>query len=466
MELSRDQKDALELFIEWRKGNYNPNKDDIFVLAGAAGTGKSFILKQMTDTAGLTNTITCTFTGKASLVLNQRGTPAITIHKLIYNLIEDEKTGIVSFEKKVKLDVDYDLIIIDEVSMVAEQIKKDLLSFKIPILACGDDAQLQPVDGTNNGLLEHPDAELTTVHRQALNNPIIALATMIREQQITKQITDCQLKDPSGRVRVWVGKLRNLPTDEYHKILTNSKQILVATNKQRNAVNDLCRQINGVDIERNIFPLKGEKIICRKNSWSTTLSNAEIQNKLIFKNSLFDGIDVVTKKTDYNFFEGSGVNDIKDLKFFGLPLINGMIGNALNDVAIKHDSDAIRFMKAFDKKKATKKRQHTALLDFKPDFATDLEYFEGLPLDIDYFLTGQYLKERDDRYFQETATDEFYGQFCFQFGYAITVHSSQGSQFPNVTIMDPVYNPAGDDYYKWLYTAVTRAEKTVLILKT
>lgn len=53
----------------------------------------------------------------------------------------------------------------------------------------------------------------------------------------------------------------------------------------------------------------------------------------------------------------------------------------------------------------------------------------------------------------------------FDFGYAITTHKSQGSEWDNVIVLDDCFYNDDDNYYRWLYTSVTRARKKVLLVK-
>jgi exodeoxyribonuclease V len=73
------------------------------------------------------------------------------------------------------------LIIVDECSMVDEDLGRDLLSFGKPVLVLGDPAQLPPVRGGGFFTNHHPDVMLTEVHRQALDSPIIQLSMRVRE---------------------------------------------------------------------------------------------------------------------------------------------------------------------------------------------------------------------------------------------------------------------------------------------
>ena len=61
-------------------------------------------------------------------------------------------------------------------------------------------------------------------------------------------------------------------------------------------------------------------------------------------------------------------------------------------------------------------------------------------------------------YFEKKEAEEF------DFGYAITVHKSQGSQWENVLLYDESYC-FRDKRYKWLYTGLTRAANRVTVLQ-
>jgi len=73
------------------------------------------------------------------------------------------------------------LIILDECSMVSIKLAADIESFGVPILVLGDPAQLPPIEGGGYYTDATPDYMLDEIHRFALDNPITALATRIRE---------------------------------------------------------------------------------------------------------------------------------------------------------------------------------------------------------------------------------------------------------------------------------------------
>ena len=73
------------------------------------------------------------------------------------------------------------LIVLDEVSMVGEEMARDLMSFGKPILVLGDPGQLPPIKGEGAFTSDAPDVMLTEIHRQADESAIIRLATMARQ---------------------------------------------------------------------------------------------------------------------------------------------------------------------------------------------------------------------------------------------------------------------------------------------
>ena len=75
------------------------------------------------------------------------------------------------------------LIVLDEVSMVGEEMARDLMSFGKPILVLGDPGQLPPIKGEGAFTKDAPDIMLTEIHRQAAESAIIRLATMARHGQ-------------------------------------------------------------------------------------------------------------------------------------------------------------------------------------------------------------------------------------------------------------------------------------------
>ena len=148
MDFSPQQDDALKAVARWLKDG----RPQIFRLFGYAGTGKTTLARYFAEHVD-GQVQFAAFTGKAAQVLRSKGaTNARTIHSLIYRprgeeAVADEATGKTSMSPTFALNrqspvARAKLIIVDECSMVDEQLGRDLLSFGTPILVLGDPAQL------------------------------------------------------------------------------------------------------------------------------------------------------------------------------------------------------------------------------------------------------------------------------------------------------------------------------------
>ena len=229
--LNPQQIEAKDKILNWWK--YQKEEKQYFVLSGYAGTGKTFLAKHIVSNYLNIPEEKIAFvapTGKAALVLIQRGAySASTIHSLIYNRVEKEykneingklvKTKRMEFVKKPSIPK-YEIIILDEVSMVEEDIFKDLLSYGIPMICLGDPCQLPPIT-KDNGALSKPDFTLTQIVRQSEGNSIIKIATMARNKE----------KIPTGNYgNVLVLNKNSISEEQMRKILLGADQIL-ARNK-------------------------------------------------------------------------------------------------------------------------------------------------------------------------------------------------------------------------------------------
>jgi exodeoxyribonuclease-5 len=187
MEFSPQQDAALKAVAGWLK----TGKPQIFRLFGYAGTGKTTLARHFAEHVD-GQVQFAAFTGKAAQVLRSKGaTNARTIHSLIYRprgeeAVSDETTGKTSMSPTFSLNrqspiARAKLVVVDECSMVDEQLGRDLLTFGTPILVLGDPAQLPPISGGGFFTEHEPDILLTEIHRQARDNPIIRLALDVRE---------------------------------------------------------------------------------------------------------------------------------------------------------------------------------------------------------------------------------------------------------------------------------------------
>lgn len=267
--LSPDQSAVLQDLSAWLKTKPTP----FITVGGYAGTGKTtliavlrLLIKELFPTQKVA--FAC-FTGKASQVLKQKLTSqrAIlngdfcgTIHSLMYTAETDEDGQIVRWKRNPELP--YDLIIIDEASMVTMDIWSDLQAYHLPIIAVGDHGQLPPID-SNFNLMDAPQLKLEKIHRQAEGNAIIEIATLART---TGEIP---FKKYSNDV-IKADRAEYDTMDLFEQWLTSYRNdclVLCARNKTRVKLNQHIRQVRGFE---EPTPQPGETLICLKNNYETS----------------------------------------------------------------------------------------------------------------------------------------------------------------------------------------------------
>ena len=141
--LSDLQNKAMKLIRDWYT-TFNVKRKPYYVLAGIAGSGKTSIVNYLLEEMNIENAVTVAYTGMAASVLMRKGNKnSSTFHRLVYNtkVIEDEETKkkkfITELKSKEELEM-IDLIIVDEYSMLPDNLIDDVLSFEKPVLFLGD----------------------------------------------------------------------------------------------------------------------------------------------------------------------------------------------------------------------------------------------------------------------------------------------------------------------------------------
>jgi exodeoxyribonuclease-5 len=274
MSWSPQQDVAIRKVGKWIRDRSAPQ---VFRLFGFAGTGKTTLAKQLAaDVKGLV--LYACFTGKAALVLRKKGCDgASTIHGLIYKAEQDEVTGEVTF--RINMDsalAGCSLLVVDEVSMVNEELALDLLSFGIKILVLGDPFQLPPVKGEGFFINATPDVMLTEVHRQAADNPIIRMSMDIREGR-GLSVGDYGDSWVLNRGQIEKGRMR--------EIIMDADQVLCGLNKTRHTFNHRIRELKRhVGSPMPWYPVAGDKLVCLRNNRDMGLLNGglwEIDSALV-----------------------------------------------------------------------------------------------------------------------------------------------------------------------------------------
>ena len=138
-------------------------------------------------------------------------------------------------------------------------------------------------------------------------------------------------------------------------------------------------------------------------------------------------------------------NDWECINLTGDALVNGLSGNITN---LKYNNDN-PFM---DK---------TPIIDFKPDIE-DSDTFKGLEVDYKMFTEHIPTVSRENFRF----IPKFYHPKQFDYGYAITCHKAQGSEYNKVIVLEEyMRSETKEGHQRWLYTAATRAAKKLIIVR-
>lgn len=376
MHWSPQQVTGLDMAAAWLKACRSEIKAGmrlsrpIFRLFGYAGTGKTTLAKHLAG--DLRGVCYAAFTGKAALMMERNGCAgASTIHGLIYQVAE-RADGSVEFvwdaESAAK---NADLLVIDECSMVDEEIARDLMRYGRPILVLGDPAQLPPVNGAGYFTDAQPDVMLTEIHRQAKDNPIIQLATA------TRLGNRLALGEYGASRVIERGVLKG------REVLA-ADQVLVGKNDTRRTYNARMRLMAGFTEK---LPEPGDRLVCLRNDKPTGIFNG--------------GLFRVVERLEL---------DRKQSRDFIKLLLHGEDFPRRNGVEVKiHKS---------------------------------------------FFLGG----------YEDLDWRDLKGSQQFDYGYALTCHKSQGSQWPSVI----VYDESGtfrDEWARWLYTAITRAQEKVTVVQ-
>ena len=246
MELTKKQEEGLKIAVARHK-----SREKYTVISGYAGTGKSTLVRFIIDALDVDEdkVAYATYTGKAAEVLRKKGNPnAMTLHRLLYDSIPRQGGGFIRIPKK---QLDYSIVVVDEVSMVPKTMVDMLLAHRIYILFVGDPFQLPQIDKKEtHTLLDKPHIFLDQVMRQAAESEIIQLTMKIRNGE--------DIPFMHGK-EVIVAPKAELVTGH----LTWADIIICATNKTRHNMNRQKRELLGYS---GVLQT-GERIIVKRNYW-------------------------------------------------------------------------------------------------------------------------------------------------------------------------------------------------------
>ena len=415
MLLSKDQIEAKNTILDWI---HSSRRATYITMGGYAGTGKSSLIAEVRKSLPPRWKVAfCAYTGKASGVMKDKliSANAInnndyvgTIHSLCYRPREDPDTKLIVFERVPYIG--YDLIVVDEASMVNKELFNDLRSYGIPMLFVGDHGQLPPISTDDFNLMSNPLIRLEEVHRFGNNNALLDLSVMARNgDSIPFKVFDdkvAKVKESDPLVNDFI---------QNHLGDFSDGVCLCGTNNTRVDVNQLIRLNLGVieDIDDKI-PRIGDRVVCLKNNKNLV---EPIYNGMLGRLESIGTVD----KFDEAYMVRVNVDD-------GFTH-DGMVAKQ-HFGEMKYSADGKEFV--------TMKE----LMNLK----TNLTVMERKRLRGKLGKRKIYLD-------------------AFDFGYCLTVHKAQGSEWGNVLLFEETSGYWDSDYRnKWLYTAVTRSSDRLLII--
>ena len=451
-----DQRDALRALCEYLE---EPSPYALFLLTGYAGTGKTFLLRTITDLAlqsGLRVELMAS-TGRAAKVLSaSTGRPASTVHRTIYRASTQMQEEGGSFQLGRVSATTPTLFIVDEASMIAGDtgevspfgsgnLLDDLLSYvwsaeDAKLIFVGDTAQLPPVgtslsDALNAEVLTSRyglhvyGMELCEVVRQKRGG-ILHNATQLRE--LLDEYTD---EDPEALLPIHLeteglrgifpvepGTFIETLDDAYRKYGEEECLVICPSNKLALECNHAIR--SSVLYYEEEAVVQGERLIVARNNYH------------------------YTKRPDRSDFIANGeIIEVKRLRRhyyeYGLHFADATV--YLPD---RDDSLEVRLLLSSLEEPTPQRSQ-----------ADRQRLFDLIAADYSDITS---ITERR----KAIRRDPFWGALEVKYGYAVTAHKAQGGQwscvFVDLTFVG--YLPEDRNLVRWIYTAITRATKRVYLL--
>lgn len=427
------------------------NSNEVFLLKGYAGTGKTTLIKTLVKTLPTykRKTMLLAPTGRAAKVMSQYSRKAAyTIHKYIYRPKRDTR-GMTMFNLRENKATNT-VYIVDEASMINDaggdntlasgSLLHDLLAFvrngvNCKVILVGDTAQLPPVGTDQSPALdasylgvhyrkETVEVELQEVMRQMEDSAILQNATRLRAMQDDFDFTPPQFETAADVVRLIEGfEVEDALNDSFKEAGREGTAILVRSNKRAGLYN---KQIRARILWQEDEISAGDYLMVVKNNYSWLPEKS--------KAGFIANGDIIELLQIYE------LNELYGYRYARVKI--NMV-----DYPDEEPFETILMLNTLDMPSASLSWEDSQKL-----YNTILEDYADIP-------------QKYKRH-QSVKDNPYYNALQVKFAYAITCHKAQGGQWENVFIEQP-WLPNGEidlDYLRWLYTAFTRAQKKVFLI--
>lgn len=464
--LNKQQQEAIE-----RISSFIAGSGHCFILKGGAGTGKTSLIasliKKLSNSQHSLHLLAPT--GRAARILDGKTrTQADTIHRAIYSLTNVEvleqaesanDPGLRMVFPLKRDDPGATLFIVDEASMVGDRKQaQDILQFGsgrlladlidyarlgrpgrpkgsgAKIVFIGDPAQLPPVGETLSPALssvylqQHfglhsEEFELTEVMRQTAGSAILDRSTTLREAIHTRRFNtfDCS---PAGKEIVATSVMDSV------EWITKARRAVLVTYSNSQAL----------DLNRAV----------REQLWgddSTDLRTGDLL--LVNKNSLKMGL--------YN-------GDLVKVQAVQSPPTQRQIGlrGSASPVFLTFREVRLAYRNADG---TTHQDDYLLLENLLNSRERDLTPLEQRALLVDFRQRHPDLKPGTAGFKLAISNDPFFNALQVKYGYAITCHKAQGGEWDTVVVdFSDSRGKRNEDYFRWAYTAITRAKMQLLTI--
>lgn len=469
---TEDQSKVIDSLCEFI---LTPDADSVFILRGFAGTGKTSLVSALVRTMEQLERecVLMAPTGRAAKVFSLYADhPAFTIHKRIYRQKSIDKDSIFTLNFNMRQNL---LFICDEASMIANdeylsgslygtgRLLDDLVHFVYGGKGCrlilmGDTAQLPPVGDEESPALSDEymsgygfhviSHTLTEVVRQAESSGILWNATHLRTLLENEDIFDF----PKIRFKGFPD-VKNIPGNEliealeecYHRDGEDETIVVTRSNKRANIYNNGIR----AKILWREEPLEGgDMLMVAKNNYYWTeklalelLANAKQEGKTPEE----------AETVPFDFIANGDTAIIRRVRnernFYGFTFADATLEFSDYDAFTLQATVLLDTLQA-EAPALTKEQQDTL-------YNNIMEDYNGDPT----------LRSKQDK-LKALRQDPYYNALQIKYAYAVTCHKAQGGQWTNVFIdqgymTEELLTP---DYFRWLYTAITRATTRVFFV--